>query len=191
MVRARTVMLLLPLLCLALLTAACDEEIFEAEWTPFPDTVVLYSLARPELSRESAFNFQLRSPVRVEVPGATGEWDVAVDTRLGQLVLLPPGALGVVSRARVLALPGQSFDQVEVAPADTMLYSAALAVPLSLTTTYVVRTDTRATQFGGSCVYFAKLQPLAIDVGEGRLRFVFDSSPVCNDRRLVPPDSIS
>ncbi|MSR36047.1 MAG: hypothetical protein EXR95_05295 [Gemmatimonadetes bacterium] len=184
-------MLLLPLLGLALLTAACDEQILEADWTPFPDTVVLYSLARPELSRESAYNFALRSPVRLEVPGATGEWDVALDTRLGQLVLLPPGVLGVVSRARVLALPGQNFRQVEVAPADTMLYSATLAVPLALTTTYVIRTDSRPTQFGGSCVYFAKLQPLALDVAEGRIRFVFDASPVCNDRRLVPPDSIS
>jgi hypothetical protein len=178
------------MLGLALATAACGDDPFEVDWTPVPDTVVLYSLARPELDRPSAFNIYDRTSVQIEVPGVTGQWDLAVDTRGGQLVLLPPGALGVTSRARISAVPGQKFDQVKEAPADTMLYSAALPLPAQLNTTYVVRTDTRTTAFGGQCVYFGKLEPLALDVPGGTLEFVFDVSPICNDRRLVPPDSI-
>jgi hypothetical protein len=188
--RAGTLLLALPVLGLALVSAACDDDIFELDWTSDPDTVTLYSLANPRLERASAFNFNARIAVRMEVPGATGQWDVALDTRPGQLVLLPPGALGVPSRARVAALPGQTFGQVQEAPVDTLLYSAAAAVPLNLNTTYVIRTDTRTTTFGGQCVYFGKLQPLVIDVPADSMRFVFDVSPVCNDRRLVPPDSL-
>jgi len=188
--RARSLLVVVPLLALALVSTACDDDLFELDWTSFPDTVVLYSLANPQLQRASAFNFNSRTAVRIEVPGATGQWDVALDTRAGQLVLLPPGALGVTSRARVASLPGQSFAQVQEAPADTLLYSASAAVPVNLNTTYVVRTDTRSTQFGGQCVYFGKMQPLAIDVPAGTMEFVYDVSPVCNDRRLVPPDSI-
>jgi hypothetical protein len=177
------------LLALALITAGCEEPLTDVEWTAFPDTVVLYSLARPELDRQSAFNFNVRTPVRLEAPGATGEWDVALDTRGNQLVLLPPGALGVTSRARVLQVAGQTFDQVVEAPADTMLYSATLPVPVQLGSTYVVRTDFRTTPFGSQCIYFAKLEPLKVDVAAGTLEFVYDVSPVCNDRRLVPPDT--
>ena len=182
--------LLLPMFGLTLAALACGEDPFRIEWTAFTDTAVVYSLARGELDRPSAFNFHDRSPVRLEVPNATGQWDLAVDTRGGQLVLLPPGALGVASRARITALPGQNFQQVTEAPADTLLYSASSALPVSLNTTYVIRTDTRATTFGGSCQYFGKMQPLAADVPGGTLRFIYDVSPVCNDRRLVPPDSL-
>ena len=188
--RAGRAWLLLPLLGLALVATACGEDLFEVDWTPIPDTTVLYSLARPELARPSAFNMNERAPVRIEVPGATGQWDFAVDTRTSQLVLLPPGALGVTSRARIAALPGQAFAQVKEAPADTTVYSATLPVPARLGTTYVVRTDVRTTQFGSTCTYYGKLEPLAIDVPGGSLEFVYDVNPVCNDRRLVPPDSL-
>jgi hypothetical protein len=187
--RAGSLLMLLPMVAASLL-AACDEDVFEVDWTPIPDTVVLHSLARPELERASAFNLYERAPVRIEVPGATGQWDLALDTRAGQLVLLPPGALGVTSRARISAIPGQTFAQVKEAPADTLLYSSSTALPVQLNTTYVVRTDLRSTAFGGQCTYYGKLQPLRIDVPGGALEFVFDVSPVCNDRRLVPPDSI-
>ncbi len=182
----------LPLLALlALATGGCGEAVTDFRWVALPDTVELFSLARPELDRQSAFNFTLRQAVRIEVPGATGQWDVALDTRANQLVLLPPGALGVESRARVMALTGRTFGQVEEAPSDTLLYSALQPVPIQLGSTYVVRTDLRATPFGGRCTYYAKLEPLTIDVAAGKLRFVYDVSPVCNDRRLVPPDTVS
>ncbi|NIT86093.1 MAG: hypothetical protein GWN82_04050, partial [Gemmatimonadetes bacterium] len=49
------------------------------------DTVLLYSLARPELNLVSAYNFLQGAPIQVEEPNATGVWDVAVDTRGGAI----------------------------------------------------------------------------------------------------------
>lgn len=175
-------------LLVALALAACDEDPFVIRWEASPDTAVLYSLARAEFALPSAFNFSLRSTVSIERPGAATQWDVALDTRNGQLVFVPPGALGITSRARVAEIPGQSFENVEEAPADTLLYSAQAPVPLQLGSVYIVRTDARSQTVGGGCSYYAKLEPLAIDTPTGYLQFVFDISPVCNDRRVVPPD---
>ena len=188
--RAGRTVVALPLLILTLTVWGCGEDLLgPGTWIAAPDTVVLYSLARPELSLLSAFNLHQRATVHVETVGATTQWDIALDTRLGQLVLIPPGALGIVSRARVAVLPGMSFDEAVEAPLDTLLYTAVQPVQVQLNSVYVVRTDTRPTDFGGSCVYYAKLEPLAIDVTASSVEFVFDGSPVCNDRRLVPPEA--
>lgn len=166
----------------------CGDDPFAIRWTESPDTVLLYSLARPELNLTSGFNFNNRIPVRIEAPAATGTWDMAVDTRNGGIVLLPPGALGVTSRAGIAAVPGSSFEDVVEAPADTSLYVTKDAVPVALGTIYVVRTNQSLGAFGTRCVYYAKLEPLVADPVAGTLTFKFDSSPVCNDRRLIPPD---
>jgi hypothetical protein len=118
------------LLVLALGSVACDDP-FEVRWDARPDTALIYSLARPETSLPSAFNFFLRIPLVVESPGSTGQWDVALDTEGGQLVLLPPRALGINSRARIAALPGVDFNEVSEAPQDTAAYVSNGSVPLS------------------------------------------------------------
>jgi hypothetical protein len=179
---------IVPLLVLVLVASGCDENDSFYAWAASPDTAVLYSLSRPELTLVSAFNFSQRSPVRIETMGAGLSWDMALDTRGGHLVLLPPGALGIESRARVARLPGMTFSEIVEAPEDSLLYSGIQPVPLDLTSAYVVRTDLRGSPFGGTCVFYAKLQPLTIDVAEGSLEFVFDASPLCNDRRVVPPE---
>ncbi len=166
--------------------AACGSDPFAIKWSISPDTVTLYSLARPELGLPSGFNFYNRVPVLVERASSTGNWDVAVGTQDGAIVLLPPGALNVPGKARVAALPGMSFDEVVEAPADTTLYSAVQPVPVQMGTVYVIRTNQSVGSFGTYCVYYAKLAPVEIDAAQGTLRFVFDSSPVCNDRALVP-----
>ena len=124
----------------------------------------------------------------IERPGAATLWDIALDTRGGELVLVPPGAVGIVSRARIAEIPGQAFADVEEAPADTMLYTADTPLPARLGSVYIVRTGSRSQTIGGGCSYYAKLEPLTINVAIGLLEFVFDASPVCNDRRVVPPD---
>jgi hypothetical protein len=172
-----------PLLAAVLALAACDDELIDPTWLAAADTAILFSLARPELELESAFSFTDRTTVPIEQPGTATAWDVALDTRTGQLVLLTPNALGINSRARIAALPGQTFDLVQEAPADTLLYTATMPVPLQLNAVYVVRTGART----GGCSSYAKLQPLAIDVVAGRLEFKYDTNPFCNDRRLSPP----
>jgi hypothetical protein len=51
-----------------------------------------------------------------------------------------------------------------------------------------VRTNQYVGSFGTRCVNYGKLEPVAIDAVVGTLSFVFDASPVCNDRKLIPPD---
>jgi hypothetical protein len=102
--RLRGTLLLSAASAFALLLASCDDDPFRIDWDAAPDTVLLYSLARPELNLPSAFNINQRRLVLVEAPGATGTWDIAVDTQGGNLVLLTPGAMGLESRARITSL---------------------------------------------------------------------------------------
>lgn len=167
---------------------SCGDDPFAVNWSAAPDTVLLYSLARPELNLVSGFNFRRRLTVRIEDPASTGSWDMAVDTRGGQIVLLPPGALGVESWARIAPMPGETFESLHEAPADTLLYTADEPVLATVGTAYAVRTERYAGAFGTRCVSYGKFEPLHIDPEDGILTFVFDVSPVCNDRRLIPPD---
>lgn len=167
--------------------AACGDDPFKIDWVESPDTVLLYSLARPDLNKVSGFDFYNRYALVVEDAESTGNWDFAVGTRNGRIVLLPPGALGVTSKARVASLAGRTFADVTEAPADTLLYEARNPVPVELGTIYVWRTRQGYGSFGRVCVYYAKMEALAVDPAAGTLEFVYDSSPVCNDRSLIPP----
>lgn len=168
--------------------AACGDDPFDITWTANPDTVVLYSLARPELNRPSAYDFVPTNRRRVEVedPGATGQWDLAVDTREGSLVFVAPAALGVDSRAGVATFPGLTLDEIREAPSDSAAYSTTEPVAVETGTVYVVRTRRSRGGFGQLCTFFAKLEPIGLDAEAGTVRFVFDVNPQCNDRSLVP-----
>jgi hypothetical protein len=167
-------------------STACGADPFAIQWSSSKDTVLLYSVTRPELGLPSAFNFYTRVSWRVESPNATGNWDVAVGEKDDQIVLLPPGALNIAGRARIAELPNTNFDDVKEAPADTALYTGVDPVPVRMGSVYVIRTNQRVGTFGTYCVYYAKLAPVDIEPEQGTLSFFFDSSPVCNDRALIP-----
>ena len=178
-------LLLVPLLSPVL---ACDDDLFRVDWELNPDTVSLFSLARPELNLLSGFDFVSRVPVRIESPNATGRWDMVLDTQDGELVLLPPEAVGVPnSKARIIPMGEVDFDEVLRAPSDTTLYIGDRPVPAEIGHVYVIRTRQQAGSFGRSCVYYGKFEPLEKDPVQGTLTFVFDVSPVCNSRKLFPP----
>jgi hypothetical protein len=169
--------------------SACGDDPFAFNWRDTPDTARLYSLARPELNLESGYSFvPPPSAAVVEEPNATGSWDVAIGTQGGQLVLLPPGALGITTRARISVLGAVNFDEVVEAPEDTLLYEDDQPVPVSSGSVYVVRTNRRTGSFGMSCVYYAKVEPVTIDVAGGTLVFRYVASPICNSRALVSPE---
>jgi hypothetical protein len=168
--------------------AACDEDPFVFRWDATPDTVRLYSLARPEPNLVSGFGFFERALLLVEQPDATGLWDVALDTENGQLVLKPPGALGISARAAIATLGAVPFDEVDEAPGDTLLYEVDDPVVMTTGTVYAIRTNRRPGSFGSTCVYYGKLEPLVVNVAGGELDFVYVRSQVCNNRSLVPPD---
>ena len=96
-----------------------------------------------------------------------------------------PAALATAGAGTAAIGGGLPLAVVE-APADTTLYTATSPVPVELGNVYVLRTRQGYGSFGQVCVYYAKLEPLEIDPVGGTLRFVFDSSPVCNDRKLIP-----
>lgn len=167
--------------------SACDDNPFLIRWEENPDTVLLYSLARPELNLLSGFDFVRRVSVRIESPSSADQWDLALDTQNGDLVFLPPGALGVTSSARVAVMEGSDFEDVRRAPSDSTAYVSDKPVPVALGTTYVIRTRQSVGVYGQSCLYYGKFQPLAKDLEAGSVTFQFDVSPVCNDRKLFPP----
>lgn len=163
----------------------CDDP-YAIDWEESPDTVLIYSLARPEMNLPSAFDFVSNVPLMVESPLSTGQWDLALDTQGGELVFLPPGALGVASSSRLAHFPNTTWDDVTQAPSDTTQYSRADPVPVRAGDIYVLRTHVSRGFYGMSCVYFGRIQPLEIDVDGGVLRFMYDVSPVCNSLRLIP-----
>ena len=167
----------------------CGENIFDQKWTRANvETVLIYSLARPEINLPSGFDFVTRFTVEIQAVGATGAWDLVLDTQDGQLVFLPPGALGITSTTMVLALPGMAFDDVLRAPKDTTLYSRDLPVPVDPGTVYVLRTHKAPGRFGGSCLRYAKFQPLAIEPVQETVEFTFDVNTRCDDRALIPEE---
>ncbi len=175
-------------LAVGLILASCEaRDPFDIGWAQSPDTALLYSLARPELNRPSAFDFHLGVARIVESPGSTGLWDVLLDTRGDQLVLLLPGALEIESKARIVELPGRRFDDVAEAPADTTAYLSDGPLPLALGSVYVVRTRVGPDQFGFNCMFFGKMEALEINVAAGTLLFVHDTNPLCGDRDLIAP----
>lgn len=184
-----------PLHSVALLFASvgaltgCGENIFDLKWTVARvDTVLIYSLARPELNLPSGFDFLNRQLLELQTPGATGAWDLLLDTRDGQLVFLPPGVLEITSDAMVLPLPGMAFAEVIRAPKDTTLYSVDQPVPVSTSSVYVLRTHQGSDRFGFPCRFWGKLQPIEVDLAAGAVTFEYDVSTLCDDRGLIPTD---
>jgi hypothetical protein len=175
-------------LCAALLVGAagCGDDPFAFDWSDTPDTVLLYSMARPEMNLQSAFNFRQRRAIEVEAPSSAGSWDAAVDTRGGEVVLLPPGALGVIGAARITTLAGLKLDDVRQAPGDTLVYVGDRPVTVAMGNVYVIRTNRSRGSYGTSCTYYAKMAPVVIDAAGGTLTFEYVTKPVCNSTDLVP-----
>jgi hypothetical protein len=173
---------------LAVALAACGRDPFSIPWSDTPDSAKIYSLERPELNIATAFGFYDGLGVAVESPTATGRWDAALDTQDGELVLLPPGALGITSKARIATIPGMTLDDVTEAPGDANQYTADQPVPVVAGTVYVIKTGARPGSFGATCSYYSKMEPIEIDLAEESLTFRYVTSPICNDRDLVPPN---
>ena len=176
---------------------ACSDDPFGLDnWVANPDTAILYSLAFDDLNVRSAYDFTERTSRPIEVRDSLGRfnnWDVVLDTEGGELVLLPTGALGLATDSRITEMVGLDFDQVIEAPSDTLLYVRDRGLPLRTSSTYVVRTRqvTVTSFFASQCVFYAKLQPLRVDVAAGEMEFLFDVNSElsgCNNRDLVPPN---
>ncbi len=175
------------LILVVMAVAACGDDPFQVRWEENLRERVLYSLDRDERNRPAGFEMLTGNTVIIEGPGAIGQWDFALDRSDGVLALYPPRAFGVTSNAGIAPIPGADFDEVREAPADTLAYRTRDPVPLEAGTVYVIRTREQQGSFGRRCRYYGKLEAVEIDSEGGVFRFVFDTSPDCNNRSLVPP----
>lgn len=162
--------------------AGCGDDPFAFPWEPSPDTVRLFALSRPEPNLVSALDLWPRRLVRVEAAATGGQWDLAVDTAGGRFVWLPPGVMGIETRAGVAELDETSFEEASMAPADTARYATTRSLPVEAGRVYAVRTRQHQ-----RCRYYGKIQALEMDVARAVIRVHYDLSPACNNRSLVPP----
>jgi hypothetical protein len=168
--------------------AGCDDP-FSLSWASEPAIAQVYTLSNPWPNLPSAFDFVFRTPVRIEVPGATGTWDMAFDSDEVGFHVLPPGALGVLdSEAGVVRIDGLAFAEVTSAPEEDDVFILDRPVALEVGIVYVVRTREEIGFYGEPCNWYAKLQPLELDTSTGLVRFAYDVNPNCGDRALVPPN---
>ena len=167
------------------LTACNSSNPYLIKWTPYTDTVTLYSVADTTPNLYDGFDFVNVARAIIEGHSALGTWDIAVGTDSTGLVWMPPGAFGISSAAGVAVLSGTTYDQAAKAPSDTAKYSHT-AVPITVGVTYVVRTRKVTSSYGSTCSHYAKLQPVAVDVAQGVVSFIFDTNPNCGDLKLKP-----
>lgn len=175
-------------LSLLVAATACGDDPFRINWEGVPVESTVYSLDREELNRAAGFNMRDRRSVVVEAPAADGRWDFALDRQEGDLILRPPMTLGVDSRAGISPVPGAAWEDVREAPRDSLAFITEDPVPLAAGTVYIIRTHRQLDFFGRQCVFYGKLEAVEIDADAGVLRFLHDTNPECNDRRLVPRD---
>src|SRR5690606_30484487 len=157
-----------------LIVAACDDPYGPAMWSARPDTVLIYSASRPEhIGRASAVDITSLpvSPLPIEAPGVTGNWDVALTDLDGGLAIIPASAFaGLESRARIGVDTVRSFENVTEAPRDTAAFTVE-PLPLREGVVYLIRSR-RASCGGLSAGYrYGKLRPVAIDVAAGTFTF--------------------
>lgn len=158
---------------------------FLIPWTAYTDTVSLYSVADSTPNLYDGFDFVTGTRTIIERNVALGTWDVAVGTDSTGLVWMPPGAFGITSASGIAILSGTSYSEAAKAPSDTTKYIHT-AVPITLGTTYVVRTRKVTDSYGSTCSHYAKVEPVMADKVAGVIQFIFDVNPNCGDLRLKP-----
>ena len=178
---------IVPCVALLALTACNDEPDFGfGDWEAEVDTITLYSVDFAEhQGLPSAYDIQQTRTIRVEDPGATGNWDFALTGGGGSpLMLTPLGAFfDLSSNAGVATVTSATFEELEDAPAAATAYVTDESVTVEPGVVYVIRSRTT-----GNCRNFAKLEATEIDQAEGTLSFQLTANPNCNDTALVPPE---
>jgi hypothetical protein len=166
-----------------LILGGCDDGIQPRIWGNFPDTVMLFSLARPEfVNRPSAWDFaNARAVVLEQQKDVPSVFDMAVtEDDEGRFLLLPAGLFADFDiRPGIVEVPAASLDDVTRAPRDG--YTFDEPVPADTNVVYVVRSR----QSPSGCFFFGKMEVLELDpTGIMTIRAL--TNPNCSDRSLVP-----
>lgn len=117
------------------------------------------------------------------------KWDFAVRVENGNLLLVPARAIGLSASRAALTRPieDETFESLREAPGQGSftMDSSVVMLPAKV---YVARSRVFSGFYGESCVQYAKLEPLLVDVQQERLRLQIVTNQRCNDPRLVPLD---
>lgn len=124
-----------------------------------------------------------RFPERVD---DAQEFDVVLRLRNGELVFVPPKALGLTSRNLLRAgitqpITDRTFEEVEEAPPSGSFVTGE-PVAVREGAVYVVRSRQTA---GSGCTFFAKVAPVEVDRAQARVRLRVATSAFCGDERLA------
>jgi len=113
-------------------------------------------------------------------------WDFAVRIRSGQVVLVPARGVGVTqSRAALTpSIAGAVFEDLREAPGQST-FTMDSAVVMRQGDVYVARSRENSSVFGTACVQFAKIQPVQVNVAEGRVHLRIVTNERCGDPRLI------
>lgn len=170
-------------LTLILVLGGCDDGIEPLVWGNFPDTAVLYSLARPEhVSQPSAYNMAGMNPVVVEQPKLNpSDFDFAVtEDDAGDFLLLPAGLFADFDiRPGIGIQEGTTFDALSRAPRDGYTFEEPVVAETDVV--YVIRSR----QASNGCFFYGKMEVLELDP-DGFVRIRALTNPNCSDRSLVP-----
>ena len=173
-----------------LLSAGCQETLGLIEWTDVPADATMYSATREEFAgRNSAFDLAGFPPraLPIESEAAAQRFDFLLMDRNGGLALAPAGLVdGFDSRASIATMTGVAFDDVERAPGDANKFTTD-PVQLQLGVVYILKSRPAVCTLTTGVIY-AKVQPIAIDVANGRFEFEYVYNPNCGERSLIPED---
>lgn len=166
-----------------LVLGGCDDGFGPQIWGNFPDTVELYSLARPDhVGLPSAYNMAGLNPVVVDQPKRNpADFDFAVtENDEGEFLLLPAGVFANFSiRPGIQVDSTATFDELSRAPRDG--YTFEEPVVADSNTVYVVRSR----QASNGCFFYGKIEVLELDP-EGSVTIQALANPNCSDRSLTP-----
>lgn len=181
----------LPLLALALLSAACDDPFANPAWSDRPDTLTVYSGMRAEYAgMPSAVNLtgNFLTLVAIDDLGAATEWDFMLGEEGGALLWVPQSVVPGLedSRSSIAETDATTLDAVSRAPSGSDAYTKE-PVALEEGAIYVLRSRRSSTCYTRGSNY-AKMEVIALDPVLGTAQVAIVRNPYCDDRDLVPPD---
>jgi hypothetical protein len=184
-VRSALLALLVGFPLLAALTA-CDDPLARGPVLLLQDTVVIAVPAEGD-SRPSAIDLirdqapgLLRFPERAE---HAGQWDFAL-RRVGGGLALRTFDSGLGGPRPGIAESGEPFEQMTAAPVSSARYVSDPVV-LSEGASYYLRSR-QGNVFGLTCVRFARMRVLTLDVAAGTAELALAVNDGCSDERLTP-----
>jgi len=170
----------LALLLAAALSACGDANILPPATEPaYVDTLALWAVTGTPIVRPSAFDLLTNQVVRTDQTASFDfVFDIVGDT---MAVLIPRGGVGLTPDGGLQPV-GLQWDTLVVAPSDG--YDSRRPVRLDLGAVVVARSRAKLCNFGISAGFYAKIQPLVIDLPNRQLVFRILLDQNCGYRGL-------